>query len=1176
MKDYRGVRIFQSMKPGDGPVKAAIAVFDFDLDVIQCPEFTTPNISVVKIRTSAWEILVVSFYFEPDPEHIEPYLEQLNRIGKEFSRNILIGGDSNAKSSWWGSPIVDDRGEAMAGALEDLGLQVLNDNTTPTFFTVRGEKTYSSFIDVTACATELLNLVEDWCVDEGMTSSDHNTILFKIKMIRSKGINISRSTRIYNSRKANWNHFHLKMTQLLEENKMNSTNFDNVTDITNLENKINTYINLIIKASNKSIPKINVKNGVNLPWWSEELAALKNDVATKKRRIRWAAKVRRKKVVAEYLQSKEKYELEAKKAQIGSWKAFCEKQDREGVWEGIYRVIGRTTKRHEDLPLVINGKVLSPKGSAAVLAETFYPMDKKEDDTAEQKLMREEAEQVNGSEHDIDHDPPFTSPELMAAVESFNPKKAPGSDGLTADICKRAIYQDPGIFLSLANRCLELGHFPNSWKEATVVILRKPGKESYTDPKSYRPIGLLPVMGKILEKMVVARIKWHILPRLSSRQYGFMPQRSTEDSLYDLVEQIREKLRQKKLITLVSLDIEGAFDCAWWPAIRLRLAEERCPINVRRVIDSYLTNRRVRVRYAGEEVIKDTTKGCVQGSIGGPILWNILLDTLLKGLQRRGDYGQAFADDVVLLFDGDTAVEVQRRANDALAYVREWGIKHKLKFAPHKTKAMLLTRKLKFDTPHLRMGGVDIAMSKEIKLLGLWIDDKLTFNTHATEVCRKALNLYKQLSRAARISWGLHPEVIRTIYMAVVEPVVSYAAGVWAPATKKLGIQKQLNAVQRGFAQKLCKAYRTVSLNSGLVLAGILPLDLRIQEAATLYEVKRGVPQPVLGDRVIERRIAFAKTLHPADHMTLQFICLNDEQDVATNSTQAVQIFTDGSKIEGKVGASLSFWSNGAEIKCLKLKLPSHCSVYQAELLAICRATSEILKRPELTFGIFTDSRSSLDTIVRYCSLHPLAVQARCNLKDCEVQNKKVQLFWIKAHAGLDGNERADQLAKDAALKLKTRPDYDLCPVSFVKRQIRLDTLDEWNRRYRSGDTAAVTKMFLPDAIQSFKIIRKLTPNGRLTQLMTGHGGFSEYLHRFKCKENPSCICEPGTIETVQHILLECPVHGIARYNLEQSLGIKLTTENICEIIRDDLSRDIFIEYCMGIVNKVIDRNKTR
>lgn len=203
------------------------------------------------------------------------------------------------------------------------------------------------------------------------------------------------------------------------------------------------------------------------------------------------------------------------------------------------------------------GRILGTKESANLLAESFYPEDLEGNDNEDHRRIRETANQVNKWTDDEQHDPPFTKEELNTAVESFNPKKAPGADGFTADICRHAIPQDPKVFLMLANKCLALGHFPNIWKEATVVVLRKPTKEDYTNPKSYRPIGLLPALGKILEKMVVGRLKWHILPGLSTRQYGFVPQKSTEDALYVLLEHIRKKLEEKRLITIISLDIEG-------------------------------------------------------------------------------------------------------------------------------------------------------------------------------------------------------------------------------------------------------------------------------------------------------------------------------------------------------------------------------------------------------------------------------------------------------------------------------------------------------------------------------------------------------------------------------------------------------------------------------------------
>ncbi|CAH2084371.1 unnamed protein product [Euphydryas editha] len=73
-------------------------------------------------------------------------------------------------------------------------------------------------------------------------------------------------------------------------------------------------------------------------------------------------------------------------------------------------------------------------------------------------------------------------------------------------------------------------------------------------------------------------------------------ERSTEDALYTLVKYVRHNLERRRIVVLISLDIEGAFDNAWWPKIRVRLAEEKCPINIRRLLGNYLSDRRVTAR----------------------------------------------------------------------------------------------------------------------------------------------------------------------------------------------------------------------------------------------------------------------------------------------------------------------------------------------------------------------------------------------------------------------------------------------------------------------------------------------------------------------------------------------------------------------------------------------------
>ncbi|XP_047997724.1 uncharacterized protein LOC125235264 [Leguminivora glycinivorella] len=465
------------------------------------------------------------------------------------------------------------------------------------------------------------------------------------------------------------------------------------------------------------------------------------------------------------------------------------------------------------------------------------------------------------------------------------------------------------------------------------------------------------------------------------------------------------------------------------------------------------------------------------------------------------------------------------------------------------------------------MGGVDLELSKEIKILGLIIDEKLTFNQHVLATCRKATAIHKQLTRAAKVSWGLQPEIIRTIYTAVIEPIIMYAASAWAPAAKKLCIRNHLNAVQRSFAQKICKAYRTVSLNSALLLSGLLPLDLRIQEAAKIFEAKRGIPQPLIGDRELELKASHTAAPHPAESKSFSYECEDQETE---EDSHDVRLFTDGSKIQNKVGASLSCWNNGVEIKAHKYKLESYCTVFQAEMYAVLKATEFVLRSDRGSFGIYSDSRSTLEIIGNQGSFNPIAVEIRKNLADIQGQAKEIKLYWVRAHVGTVGNERADTLAKEAALKIKTKPYYDRCPISFIKKSIRLETLEEWGRRYSTESTASGTKMFYPDAVEAYPEIKKLKLNPILVQIMTGHGGFSEYLHRFKCKESPSCVCEPGKAESIPHLIAECPQFITQRFNLENEMEEEIRIDTIHKIMKNKYIRGKFLEFCVKIATIVI------
>lgn len=414
------------------------------------------------------------------------------------------------------------------------------------------------------------------------------------------------------------------------------------------------------------------------------------------------------------------------------------------------------------------------------------------------------------------------------------------------------------------------------------------------------------------------------------------------------------------------------------------------------------------------------------------------------------------------------------------------------------------------------------------------------------------------------------------MYIAVIEPIVLYGASVWAPAADKVMSRNQFDTLQRGFGQKISKGYRTVSLNAAMILSGILPLDLRVREAARLYEIKRGKEMEDLPGRPIEARTSFLLAPHPAAAPTVDFECLeNTNPEIIKEKQIRTQIYTDGSKIEGKVGAALTVWKDGAECKTIKLKLEDYCTVYQAEMFALYKAVQLVLDKMEKDVSILSDSRSALETIRDPKACHPLAFGIRETLRKLGEQGKAVRLFWIRAHKGAVGNERADELAKMAALNTKTRAHYDACPISYAKRTLRQDTIARWQTRYENGETAATTKLFLPDVKDAHKVMREIGPNKEIAQLLTGHGGFAGYLHKFKCAESPACVCDPDVEETIPHLVAECPRYALKRLELEITINYSIEISNFAQLLQNKTTRNKFLQFCCDIVRKSNIRNKT-
>ncbi|GBO17207.1 putative RNA-directed DNA polymerase from transposon X-element [Araneus ventricosus] len=155
--------------------------------------------------------------------------------------------------------------------------------------------------------------------------------------------------------------------------------------------------------------------------------------------------------------------------------------------------------------------------------------------------------------------------------------------------------------------------FPKTWKTAKLVLINKAGKNP-EDPKSYRPICLLPVISKVLDKLITQRVTHHLSTQnlLNPKQHGFRAGKSCDTAGLQLWRQIQTLMKNKGKVCVVSLDVAGAFDNVWRPAILHYLAKAECPNNLYRLISDYLADRKILFQHNNSSWTFDSTRGVPQ------------------------------------------------------------------------------------------------------------------------------------------------------------------------------------------------------------------------------------------------------------------------------------------------------------------------------------------------------------------------------------------------------------------------------------------------------------------------------------------------------------------------------------------------------------------------------------
>jgi ribonuclease HI len=220
-------------------------------------------------------------------------------------------------------------------------------------------------------------------------------------------------------------------------------------------------------------------------------------------------------------------------------------------------------------------------------------------------------------------------------------------------------------------------------------------------------------------------------------------------------------------------------------------------------------------------------------------------------------------------------------------------------------------------------------------------------------------------------------------------------------------------------------------------------------------------------------------------------------------------------------------------IKTAKFKLSGYCSVFQAELLAILKAlefTNINLKKP-INIHLCTDSQTAIKALEDPRSTTKLIQQILSEAFIANTQRIKLSFSWIRAHNGSKGNELADKLAKEGAIAHRSI-DYELIPMSYIKRTIYNRNIEIWNTRWQSSQTGSSTRKYFPTVYDRMIVKKTFTPSYYLTQFITNHGKFSNYLYRFKLRSDSFCPHCKGIIGEAEHIIYECPVYQEHRERL--------------------------------------------
>lgn len=1130
-------------------------------------------INVIGIKID--NIAILSIYLSRSSRDI---LNEVSNLFANLARPFLVLGDFNCHHQSWGSEISNSDGIYLLDILHANNLCLLNTGA-PTRRTKPNE--HKSAVDLSVCTPNLASSFS-WSPHPYTYGSDHYPLIIS-SPIRSPPTYIREPRLKYKLSNADWTNFkqHVesKITELPEIVKGDESN----AALALAACLINVADQLfpVKKPPSSMIPFP--------PWWSTQCSEV----------------VKRRKVAEkEYAKNMSDQNLDILNDVIKSTKLFLREKKQEG-WKSFCASLSPTTCPSEVWRSIKRFKTAfsdlsSPRTIPDIVIDDF--LDKLAPPYVPEKdLFPSPLSFISSNTNSMDA--PFTLYELKGVLSSIR-DSSPGEDGIPYSFLSHLGDRALSYYLDIINSILISGNVPSSWKSQEVLPIKKPNKPLH-DAASYRPIALSIVLAKIAEYLVKNRLEWYIEHNrfLADSQFGFRKAKCTIDNISIFTTDIRIAFSCNNSTVAAFLDISAAYDNVVITILKNKLLTLKVPLLLVNFIINILSERTITINLNDSTKLSRTLfRGLPQGSVLSPLLYNIYTYDLEKALNGSVSVLQ-YADDL-LLYTSDASLD---NACNTLTYslnlLKSWLNCNGLELSTSKSSVVVFSRRRIPPDIVVKYNNLPLPVATHAKFLGVILDSKLTgapYYDHIVAKCERMLNIVRCLSG---VWWGAHPFSMKLFYNALIRSVLDYGTFLLESGSV-MGIKK-LDVIQSKALRIITGSMKSSPVNALQVECCDPPLQLRRQFLSDRFLFKsmqfsnhslhqklhvlneyiitspywrhKSIPCLVKSYRKflpIHSHIYRTLTvpLFESDLETLLYdpeirydlnVCKHDvganihflSRIHEENWQDRNQIFTDASKSSDKecVGVGIYY----VQYKLTeKIKLPPESSVFTGECYAILKAIELILLLKLDKTIIFSDSKSALQTIGKFPfkmkPYYPVVFEIRSKLYECVVKGYSVIFAWVPSHCGITGNERADQLAKEAIQDGDMVPYKNYCHDLAALPRVYLQ--DSWNSLWSVTSQSKGRYYFniqssIPVKPWFFKAKCSKIATSIITRMRLGHVCTPSHLARLGIVDDDLCECGVDVCD-LDHIFFSC-----CRYNRSfflqslQSLNVPFPTRISCLVM---------------------------